>query len=114
MTTHYMPGSLAGWYRDVKNHNESRRSRERVEAGRSETLRRSGWVLLGRIAVAIIVLLASPILLPWMLILGFVLLPLLPFLAAAFVFGDAARAEAPAHHSSSPDDVAHAHLPRAA
>jgi hypothetical protein len=115
MTTHYMPGSLAGWHCDPKNvDTESKHSPERVEGVRSQGVRRDGTELLGRIAVAIIALLASPIFLPLMLVLAVMLFPLLPFLGAALALGSAAQDEAPAHHSSYPDDVAHAHLPRAA
>lgn len=115
MTTHCMPGSLAGWYRDTQNVNhEVSHSAERVEDGRSLGVRRSGTQLLGQIAVAILALFASPIFLPWLLILGFMLFPLLPFLGAALALGSAAQNEAPAHRSSYPEDVAHAHLPRAA
>ena len=115
MTTHCMPGSLAGWYHDPKNQDtESKHTPERVKAVRSLGVRRGGTQWLGRIAVAFIALLASPIFLPWLLILGFMLFPLLPFLGAAMALGSPAQNDAATLHSSYPDDVAHAHLPRAA
>ncbi len=115
MTTHYMPGSLAGWYRDPQNvNNESKLSTDRVAAVRSQGAPRSGTELLGRIAVAIIAVLAAPIFLPLMLVLAVMLFPLFPFFGAALALGTASWTDESTPHSSYPDDVASAHLPRAA
>jgi hypothetical protein len=115
MTTHHMPGSLAGWYHDAPTQgNEARHSAERVEAGRLLRVVRGGAKVLGRIAVAIVALVASPILLSLMLVLAFTLFPLLPFIGVVLALGSAAQSEAPMHHSSHPDDVARARLAPAA